>query len=29
VAQAGGLDALMRIGAADALRETKDRLLAP
>jgi type I restriction enzyme R subunit len=29
VAQAGGLDALLRIGAADVLRETKERLLAP
>ncbi|MEW5719946.1 MAG: DEAD/DEAH box helicase family protein, partial [Chloroflexota bacterium] len=29
VVQAGGLDALTRIGAADVLRETKERLLAP
>jgi len=29
VMQAGGLDALTRIGAADVLRETKERLLAP
>jgi type I restriction enzyme R subunit len=29
VEQAGGLDALKKIGAADVLRETKERLLAP
>jgi type I restriction enzyme R subunit len=29
VIKAGGLDALKRIGAADVLRETKERLLAP
>ena len=29
VVRAGGLNALMQIGAADVLRETKERLLAP